>query len=108
MDARGPRWIRRAALAATGWALAASAGAEGPAAPPLSGAQLYASLECAGCHETGEISGFEVIPLHTLGTRYDEAALVALLDAPPAGMPRFPLTEAERRRLARHLRERHP
>ena len=106
MDAPHPGWIRCAALAlvtAAGVALA-----DADPAPELTGAQLYAFHECGGCHETGEISGFEVVPLHTLGKRYDEAALAALLDAPPASMPRFELGEAERHRLARYLRARFP
>ncbi len=108
MDVRGRRWIRSVALAAVLAGGAATASGDSSTAEAPSGARLYAIHECAGCHETAEISGFEVVPLHTLGSRYDEAALAALLDAPPQSMPRFPLSEAERHALARYLRKRFP
>lgn len=108
MDACGARRIRSGLAAALGASVALAALAGHADDAPHEGARLYATLQCAGCHEYAEIPGFEVIPLSGLGERYDEAGLAALLAEPPDAMPRFPLDEDERRSLARHLRERFP
>jgi mono/diheme cytochrome c family protein len=80
-----------------------SLGADLSGSPEEAGARIYEVLECAGCHESAAVPGLIVTPLRELGARYDEAKLIAYLDAPKPPMPRFVLSEDERRVLAAYL-----
>jgi mono/diheme cytochrome c family protein len=77
--------------------------AEVVAAAPLSGEALFAHYECAGCHESAAVPGMIVRPLAGLAERYSADTLAAFLAAPPDPMPRLPLSEPERQRLAAYL-----
>lgn len=91
-------------------ALLATPAAAGSAPPPgrATGEQLYARLECAGCHEHAALPGMIVRPLSGLSRRYDEDTLTAFLAAPPPPMPVVALPEDARRELARYLLAAHP
>lgn len=88
---------RTASTLVTAVALLCAGRAAATDAPP-DGAALYASCECAECHERGEAR-----PLGELSQRYDVERLTRLLQTPPPGMPRFDLSDEERRSLAEYL-----
>jgi mono/diheme cytochrome c family protein len=67
------------------------------------GGRIYAQLECAGCHESAAVPGLSVSPLRALSSRYNEESLTAYLEAPPPPMPRFELSQVDRRVLAAYL-----
>lgn len=63
------------------------------------GAELFDRLACASCHRPGAPG----MVLNTLGARYVQAGLVALLEAPPASMPAPAIDDADRAALAAYL-----
>lgn len=68
------------------------------------GAALYATHECASCHDPAAApEGVAVKRLENLARRYDIAGLEALLSTPPSPMPIVPLSANEKRALAVHL-----
>jgi mono/diheme cytochrome c family protein len=73
------------------------------AAPEEVGRRVYERFECAGCHESAAVPGLIVTPLRELAARYDRDALAAYLAAPVSPMPRFELSQDERRALAAYL-----
>jgi glucose/arabinose dehydrogenase len=78
----------------------------GPIDPQLSaaGAALYASLECASCHDPEQAApGVVAKPIVGLSARYDAASLGDFFEAPTPPMPRFELDPAERAALAEFL-----
>jgi mono/diheme cytochrome c family protein len=91
------RWTCTAAVATIALAIAAAA-EQDDAAALARGAALWASGECASCHEGGEAR-----PLEGLSRRYDVARLTELLKSPPPGMERFDFDDAERADLAAYL-----
>ena len=79
------------------------------AAAARRGRALYASHDCASCHEPARAaSGVQPVPLDGLSARYGVDDLSAFLAAPTPPMPAFPLSEQERRDLATSLLEQHP
>lgn len=96
---------------AAGFTVAAAAQAADPALNRLSaaqranatlvrGAELFDRLACASCHRPGAPG----MVLGTLGARYGDADLAALLKAPPASMPAPAIDDADRAALAAYLR----
>jgi mono/diheme cytochrome c family protein len=91
-----------APLAASGASPAASVAAD----PRViaRGRALFASNECARCHDPASpVPGMVVKPLTGLASRYSQADLERYLAAPQPPMPLFPLSPAERRDLAAFL-----
>jgi hypothetical protein len=94
-----------------GTATASSSGTAPSSAPALEGlpaaqaeqcasrgGQLYQSLRCYSCHE-----GVAGHALTGLASRYTLSTLAKYLDAPTAPMPRFQMTDEERRDLSVYL-----
>lgn len=71
--------------------------------PEQRGQAIYLYIGCSGCHETGARPGQVVRRLTGLSERHDVDSLAAFLAAPPEPMPRFDLSEAQRRDLAAYL-----
>ena len=68
------------------------------------GAALYATHNCATCHEPDRApTGTAVKVLENLGARYTLDSLSLLIETPPQPMPTIPLTPEQRRALAVHL-----
>ena len=68
------------------------------------GAALYATHNCATCHEPDRApTGTAVKVLENLGARYTLDSLSLLIETPPQPMPTVPLTPEQRRALAVHL-----
>jgi mono/diheme cytochrome c family protein len=72
------------------------------------GEALYTEYECAGCHEVAVVPGQTVFRLDGLAKRHSVDTLVAYLADPRPPMPRFDLSDEERRTLARHLLSKYP
>ena len=89
--------VPTAAAASLALLIAATAAGEGTGAIAR-GAALWASGECARCHQGGEAR-----PLERLSERYDAETLAELLRVPPPGMLPLDFDDAERRDLAAYL-----
>jgi glucose/arabinose dehydrogenase len=77
------------------------------AAADARGAQHWAELACAGCHDAASAApGVVPVALQKLGLRYDVAELASFLAAPTPPMPAVALDDAGRRDLAIHLLQR--
>ena len=97
--------VARPAVDARAPAAAERLGMSERADPTLAhGAALFDRLDCASCHRPGAPS----TPLGTLGARYSEAELMALLVAPPASMPAPAIDDADRAALVAYLRATYP
>ena len=79
-----------------------------PATAEERGGELYRFLGCPGCHERAMRPGQIVRRLDGLGQRHTVGSLVELLGQPKPPMPRFDLSEAQRRDLASYLLETYP
>ncbi|MGI9592799.1 MAG: hypothetical protein ACR2P8_15630 [Myxococcota bacterium] len=72
------------------------------------GGELFRFLGCPGCHERAMRPGQIVRRLDGLGARHTADSLVELLAEPKPPMPRFDLSEAQRRDLAAYLLQSYP
>jgi mono/diheme cytochrome c family protein len=65
----------------------------------------YNQYQCVGCHADNSNA---LKKLENLGQKYDVAGLAAYLKRPTAPMPVFPMSDAQREKLAVYLISRYP